>query len=52
MKMQRSNITEDQAGLLTILGYKSEFQSMFNKLTNELCKHELQEMPEQTNFVN
>lgn len=37
---------------MTILGYKSEFQSMFNELTNELCKHAFQEAPEQTNFVS
>lgn len=37
---------------MTILGYKSEFQSMFNKLTNELCKRAFQEAPEQTNFVS
>ena len=52
MRVQRSNITEDQGGLLTIPGYKSEFQSMSNKLTNELCKREFQEAPEQTNFVS
>ena len=37
---------------MTILGYTSEFQSMFNKLSNELCKHEFQEVPEQTNFLS
>lgn len=37
---------------MTILGYTSEFQSMFNKLSNELCKREFQEVPEQTNFLS
>lgn len=30
--MQRSNITEDQGGLLRVQGYKSEFQAMFNQV--------------------